>query len=113
MKSCTYPCCKGGLSPNLLESCQEVGRESLLRHMCQGGYKKTDDIEIPLNKKKLSKRCYVCIMKPKGENLQKGNEGEHGKTTEPPQPHILDQSEEHKEEYNKYNVHHGVSGKEE
>ena len=55
-------------------------------------------------------------MKPKGENLQKGNEGEHGKTTEPPQPHILDQSEEHKEEYNQdsdasNNAHHGGNSK--
>ena len=50
-------------------------------------------------------------MKSTGQNLQKGYEVEHGKTTEPPWIHVIYQSEEQKEEYNQANIHDGRNGK--
>ena len=79
--------------------------------MCQRGYGKTEDIDTQLNNKPLSKGCCVCLLKAAGKNLQKVYESEHDKPTELPWRHVLDQSEEQKEEYNQANVHDGGNGK--
>ena len=38
--------------------------------MCQGGYDKTEDTDIPLNNKPLSKRCCVCLLKAVGKTCR-------------------------------------------
>ena len=48
--------------------------------MRQGDYKNTENIDIPLNNKPLSKQCCVYLLKAMGENTHTGNEGEYIKT---------------------------------